>query len=100
MSVVSATRLRLDNTVDRLRAELRLEVQGLRDEMSEIRTKLRAIRRQQQRFVRIVGINRTQPGSQTRPRAAADPATDRRADGITRYQPDCEKILRLHGRPR
>jgi prefoldin subunit 5 len=49
MSVVSATALRLDNTIDRLRSELALEMQGLRDEMSEIRTELRAIRRQQQR---------------------------------------------------
>ena len=49
MSVVSATALRLDNTIDRLRSELSLEMQGLRDEMSEIRTELRAIRRQQQR---------------------------------------------------
>ena len=49
MSVVSATALRLDNTIDRLRSELSLEMQGVRDEMSEIRTELRAIRRQQQR---------------------------------------------------
>lgn len=49
MSVVSATTLRLDNTIDRLRSELTLEMQGLRDEMSEIRTELRAIRRQPQR---------------------------------------------------
>jgi hypothetical protein len=32
-----------------LRSELGLEMQGLRDEMSEIRTELRAFRRQQQR---------------------------------------------------
>jgi hypothetical protein len=49
MSVVSATALRLDDTIDRLRSELGLEMQGLRDEMSEIRTELRAFRRQQQR---------------------------------------------------
>jgi hypothetical protein len=49
MGVVSATTLRLDNTIERLRAELTLEMQGVRDEMSEIRTELRAIRRQQQR---------------------------------------------------
>jgi hypothetical protein len=42
MSVVSARALRLDNTIDRLRAELTLEMQGLRDEMSEIRAELRA----------------------------------------------------------
>lgn len=49
MNVVSATTLRLDNTIDRLRSELTLEIQGLRDEMSDIRTELRAIRRQQHR---------------------------------------------------
>ena len=49
VSVVSATTLRLDNTIDRLRSELSLEMQGLRDEMSEIRTELRPIRRQQRR---------------------------------------------------
>ena len=49
VSVISATTLRLDNTNDRLRSELSLEMQGLRDEMSEIRTELHAIRRQQQR---------------------------------------------------
>jgi prefoldin subunit 5 len=54
MGVVSATTLRLDNTIDRLRSELTLEMQGLRDEMSEIRTELRAIRRQQQRMAERV----------------------------------------------
>jgi hypothetical protein len=49
VNVVSLTTLRLDNTIDRLRAELTLEMQGLRDEMIEMRTELRAIRRQQQR---------------------------------------------------
>ena len=43
MSVVSATTLRLDSTIGRPRSELTLEMQGLRDEMSEIRTELRAI---------------------------------------------------------
>lgn len=54
MSVVSATTLRLDNTIDRLRSELTLEMQGLRDEMSEIRTELRAMRRQQRHMAERV----------------------------------------------
>jgi hypothetical protein len=49
VNVVWATTVRLDNTIDRLRAELTLEMQGLRDEMIEMRTELRAIRCQLQR---------------------------------------------------
>jgi hypothetical protein len=56
LQVVSATMLRLDHSMDRLRDMVRLredmrgEVRGVRDEMHEIRLELRAMHRQQQRL--------------------------------------------------
>jgi uncharacterized coiled-coil DUF342 family protein len=49
VQVVAATMLHLDNSLDRLRDELTREIVGVREEMSEIRAELRAMRRQHDR---------------------------------------------------